>query len=322
MDDTTALRPLIAHLAAHPPTADGWQEWQIRPVRGGSNNLLYRATRPGGDYAIKFTRADARDRAGREWDALRLLTAAGCDLAPQAVLLLRDEGLYPVVVQTWLDGSVRVEPPGDDAEWTQLVGHFVAIHALTPSDALLPLRSAVLTMHSAAEGITHIQEQVATLPSEAPPPALQAVVRRAGATAFPTWPAPALTLCRCDPNTRNLVRRSPAWASVDWENSGWGDPAFELGDLMAHPTYAAVPAARWDWLLNHYARLTGDEAVAERAQVYYRLTVVWWVARFIRAGYEVPRDLDTRLVAPPTDWVGENTAQTARYLDQAWAVRG
>ncbi len=317
------LRPLIAHLAAHPPsTAIRWEAWQVRPVSGGSNNLLYRATGPADDYAIKFTRADARDRAGREWDALRLLVSARCDLAPHAVLLVRDVGPYPVVVQTWLDGPVRVEPPADDAEWAQLVAHFAAIHAVTPAGAALPLRPAVLNMHSAAVGITRIREQVAAIPAAAQPPALSALVDRLTATAFPTWPAPALTLCRCDPNTRNLVRRAPAWASVDWENSGWGDPAFELGDLMAHPTYTTVPPPRWDWLLDRYTRLTGDPTVAERARIYYVLTVIWWVARFARARYELPRNLDVRLVAPPTEWAAENAAQSARYLDRAWALLG
>jgi hypothetical protein len=42
------------------------------------------------------------------------------------------------------------------------------------------------------------------------------------------------------------MRRAGAWASVDWENSGWGDAAFEIADMMTHPAYVTVPAALWE----------------------------------------------------------------------------
>lgn len=37
-----------------------------RAVGGGANNRLFRATGSDGDWAIKFTKRDERDRAGRE----------------------------------------------------------------------------------------------------------------------------------------------------------------------------------------------------------------------------------------------------------------
>src|SRR5689334_3052545 len=94
------LLPLIEHLESRPAGEEAWREWQIAPITGGANNLLYRATGPAGDFAVKFTRRDERDRAGREWDTLRALDAARLDLAPRAVLYLPDRPL-PAVVQTW-----------------------------------------------------------------------------------------------------------------------------------------------------------------------------------------------------------------------------
>ncbi len=51
------------------------------------NNLIYRASSAEGDFAVKFTVRDDRDRAGREYAALRALHQAGLELAPQAVWL-------------------------------------------------------------------------------------------------------------------------------------------------------------------------------------------------------------------------------------------
>jgi len=54
-----------------------WQRWRIARLTGGANNRLYRATGDKGEFAIKFTLRDARDRAGREYHALAALQRAG-----------------------------------------------------------------------------------------------------------------------------------------------------------------------------------------------------------------------------------------------------
>jgi hypothetical protein len=69
------------------------------------------------------------------------------------------------------------------------------------------------------------------------------------------------------PNIRNFIRRAGGWASVDWENSGWGDPAFEIADLMTHPVYAAVPPERWEWLIAVYCTARGDPGGQQRIRV-------------------------------------------------------
>jgi hypothetical protein len=83
-----------------------WQGWTINCIDGGANNLLYRATNPHSDLAVKFTVRDERDRAGREYGALLALQQAGLWIAPQPVWLERERYAQPVVVQTWLNGDV------------------------------------------------------------------------------------------------------------------------------------------------------------------------------------------------------------------------
>jgi hypothetical protein len=113
-----ALRPLLAHLASIEVTEyEHWQDWRIRRIGGGWNNLLYRATSPSGDLAVKFTIRNQRDRAGREYLALTALQQAGLSIAPRPILLDRDHYSQPVVVMTWLPGTPLSRPPTADAEW-------------------------------------------------------------------------------------------------------------------------------------------------------------------------------------------------------------
>lgn len=86
--DASILRPLLAYLVQSPPTtATTWQAWSVAPIAGGANNLLYRTTSDHGDFAVKFTIRDQRDRAGREYRALSALAQAGLTIAPHPMLL-------------------------------------------------------------------------------------------------------------------------------------------------------------------------------------------------------------------------------------------
>ncbi len=316
--DAPDLPPLLDYLSREAPSAvTHWGQWRIGPIGGAGNNLLYRATSDGRDLAIKFTIRDARDRAGREYEALSALREAGLDIAPRPVLLDRARAPQPVVVQTWLAGAVAEPPPTTDADWRALLDHFAAVHALTPENTARQLPNAVHTMHGAADGKARIGEQLARIPPEGQPARLRELIALVERTPFPEWPAPRTALCRCDPNTLNFIRRPGRWASVDWENSGWGDPAFDLADLLTHPRYSAVPPDRREWIIDTYCAARGDPAAATRIRVYSVLCLVWWAARFARMLHEVPRGLDQRLAARPDGWEAETEAKYERYLQLA-----
>jgi thiamine kinase-like enzyme len=172
-------------------------------------------------------------------------------------------------------------------------------------------------MHSVADGLDHIRQQLAYIPESGQPAALHELIRNVEAAQLPDWLAPPLALCRVDPNTLNFVRRPNAWASVDWENAGWGDPAFEIADVITHPAYADVLADRWKWLIEAYCAQCGDPGAATRIRVYRLLMLVWWVARLARTLYEVPRGGDQRLVARPRGWLADIRAKYESYLELA-----
>ncbi|MCB0114381.1 MAG: aminoglycoside phosphotransferase family protein [Caldilineaceae bacterium] len=337
MIHTADLHPLLAHLAAveNPSAPWTWQGWQIHRVGGGMNNRLYCArpfasgfasvpgtnvsgSDPNASLAVKFTMNDGRDRAGREWNALHVLAEAGLSIAPRPILLDRERYAWPVVVQSWVDGEAMQEPPHADADWEALLAHLRTVHALTADRIQRPLPNVVLFAATVGDAFAAIDWQLDLLPPAERPPQLVTLLEDLHRCRFPSWDAPALTLCRADPNIRNFIRRDGPWVSVDWEYSGLGDPAFEIADLIAHIAHLEVPAERWHWFVDRYV---GGEQHADplrtRIETYLPLMLVWWVVRIARYLHETERGLDKRLVAPEPGWRATKEQQLSVYFERA-----
>lgn len=316
--DAKRYHRLLTYLdEEHPDRPGMWESWTIQPVSGGANNRLYRATSEHADLAVKWTLRDERDRAGREYAALALLEHAGLALAPRALLLNRERYRLPVVVQTWLAGEVLAEPPHADDDWRALVGHLAAFHRATAAWPLHGLAGAVITASSGQEGKDLVAHHAARLPAEAQPLALRRLLARFEIWTPSSWPAPPRALCRTDANWRNFLRRPGVWASVDWENSGRGDPAFDLADLLTHPAYAAVPSERWPWVVGRYAEAVGDRWLQRRVWTYELVLRVWWAVRWARTLYEVPRGLDPRLAGRSPTWQRDAEEAFAHAVERA-----
>ena len=101
---------------------------------------------------------------------------------------------------------------------------------------------------------------------------------------------------------------------MDWENSGWGDPAFEIAELTTHPAFAGVNNERWEWVADTYARLVDDSAITLRILAYREVLAVWWVFRVLRYLYDDQRGADQRPARRPPDWRHGLLAQYERYL--------
>jgi aminoglycoside phosphotransferase (APT) family kinase protein len=318
-DRQQQLLSLLDYLAAAGAIAPEWHGWRIEPVTGGRNNLLYRARSEHGDYAVKFTMRDDRDRAGSEYRALLALQHAGLDVAPRPVLLEQTRYRQPVVVQTWIEGEKVGVAPSSDADWRALLGYYRVVHGITPGRTNVSLEAAVLTMDSAPSGRARIAREIAHVPPPEQPAELCRLIDAVERNRFLSWPSPPVTLCRCDSNPENFIRRPSGWASVDWEYSGWGDPAFELAELTCHPAYLGAPSPPLDLLVALYDPPVGDQMFSARVQVYYRLMLVWWAARLARVLYEVDRGLDERLAPRSAAWRAETEVNYNEYLRRAMA---
>lgn len=321
MSRLDGLHPLLAYLSENTPSAPGtWQTWDITPITGGANNLLYHVVGPVGDLAVKFTLRDARDRAGREYAALLVLQQAGLQIAPAPLLLDREHYQHLVVVQEWLSGQPLSRPPENDTEWELLITHFAAIHSVRPNTSRASLPRAVLSATTAEEAHLLVQQQLALLPLEARSEALQQLLQRLNAWILPSWPAPHIALARSDPNFRNIMRQPGAWASVDWENSGWSDPAFEIADLITHPAFIDIPEERWAWVRATYQHLASDTQIGRRIKIYTAILLVWWVVRLERYLYDIPRGQDRRLVPPQPGWEADIEYKRQHYTIAADAA--
>jgi aminoglycoside phosphotransferase (APT) family kinase protein len=315
------IRPLLDYLASGAPRGSGgWRDWQITRITDGRNNLLYRASGPQGHLAIKFTVRDERDRAGREYGALAALRQAGLSVAPEPILLDRTSYAQPVVVQSWLEGEVSDTPPSTDDEWQKLVQHLACIHTVTPQDTRMQLPWATINANTAGEGMQRVREQMIHIPSEAQPTSLRTVLGRLEASRLPEWPKAPVALCRLDNNIANYIRCVGPWASVDWEYSGWGDPAFDVANLVTHVAFQGVGALRWKSFIDHYCSLVEDESANVRIQVYRNILLVWWAARLARYLYELPRGQDRRLAEWPAGWQVDIEAKYQHYLGLAEAA--
>jgi aminoglycoside phosphotransferase (APT) family kinase protein len=319
------LHALIDYLAglAEPPEADrpvGWGAWQITRIGGGRNNQVYRATTGEIDVAVKLTSPGFIDRAGHEYGALQALVQAGLAIAPPPLLLDQEHYPMPVVVSGWLKGAVGEDMPPDDEGWERLVEHFLAIHAIRPEATSIQLERQILFMRDSAEAIGCVRRCYEPIPQEDRPASLVKLAERLEAYSFPSWPQPAIRLCRGDPNIANMVRRPGRWASVDWEYSGWGDPASEIAGLLVHPAYLDAPAERLDWLLERYAAQSPDAGIAARIRVYRAILECFWVARFARMIYQMPRGHDVRLAPWPDGWLETIQGRYELYVERAWRV--
>ncbi|MBC8171856.1 MAG: aminoglycoside phosphotransferase family protein [Anaerolineae bacterium] len=300
--------------------------YQVQRVSGGSNNLLYRATGDGGDFAIKFTLNDGRDRAGREYHALIVLFDYGLDVAARPVLLERDRYSRPLVVQTWIPGEIHDYPPQTEADWLRLLRYLNIIHQITPQQASLPLQPAIVSPASPDECRRIVQEQVNRIPEHERPAVLNQVLQRFENLPVPAWDTPQIRLIRSDANNSNFVWTPDTLHSVDWEYSGWGDPAFEIVDLVMHPAYLSLTSEQRAWVLMTYCELAreyhSDNTLEQRMQVYSQTMAAWWVARFCRYLYEIPRGLDPRLIERAPDAQATGEARLAIYLERAAQLLG
>ena len=311
---------LIEYLTTFPENGR-FQSYVYQRISGSANNILYRVTNEEHDLAIKFTVRDARHRAHREFHALLAMESCAPNIAPRPLYLDEESYTQPVVVQTWLAGEVTSDPPQTDDEWHKLISHYATLATITPKKVDVVLETAVMSMSSLQEGLRHIQWQLERIPESHRPPILTKLLANLPTSPPSNFPTTTPTaLCRVDSNTLNFIRRPGVWASVDWEYSGWGDPAFEIADMMSHPKFMNVSAERWSWVMQLYAEMTGDETAVTRIQTYYPLMLVWWVARFARGLYEVPRGLDERLATRPVGWELEAEEKMRWYGELAYEV--
>jgi aminoglycoside phosphotransferase (APT) family kinase protein len=326
---------LPAVAAAHAADAGRWSagDVTVRRVRGGYNNALYRVWADGASYACKLCVPDERHRAAREYDALRLLRAAGLDIAPEPLWLDASPTTlpYPVVVYRWLEGDA-LHTPLTSAQLSALLEALQQMHALRPGVLRPDLRDAWFQWFDWAPYLEELQASLtlygAWLAAHDPAgPELRDRLARLVARTLsavragdvsPRRDAVPLRLCRMDHNLANGVWGPDGclrW--VDWEYSGWGDPAMDLAELRWHVALLGLGEAGHRWLRERYRRPAEDGRFERRLALWDRIIATRWpflILRWLWSQDQGPDRLRlTRPAANPT----EQRARLLQLIDRA-----
>lgn len=330
---------LQAIAAAHESQSSRWtgRGVSVQRVTGGANNALYRVEAGGQCIACKLCVADERQRARREYGALRLLQAARLDLAPAPLWL--DESCdvvpYPTVGYRWLQGTT-LSPDLTSRQLAALIESIQRLHHIGRGDvADHELADAWFHWFAFAPYLDELRTLLAEYGSwliDADPQGRQLFGRLtrlvddcadfvAGSHADPRRKRVPLRLCRVDPNLANAL-----WCEdgrlrwVDWEYSGWGDPALELADLRWHAALDQLSSGEHDWLRDSYRRPTGDAGFEERLAVWDRLLATRWaflILRWLWSGYRGP---DRERLTQPSNDVAALRARMIRFIERAEVV--
>lgn len=178
-----------------------------------------------------------RGEPDREWDALTALSDHAPDLAPRPLRRAEETG-RPVVVMSRLPGSSLGRRALTARQVEAVAEALVELHAAVPAGVLgrFPRR-----VWHPAEALEVLRAR-----SAEPPAGLHGDVRRAFAVGA-RWIRSAeasrvasedvpQVLAQGDGNIANVVWDGDRCRLVDFEDSGLGDPAFEVADLVEHPS--------------------------------------------------------------------------------------
>ena len=327
---------LPAVAAAHADGVATWTEGSLLVwrVTGGANNALYCVETGGQRYACKLCVDDERRRAAREYGVLCLLRVARLDIAPEPLWL--DESCavlpFPTVIYRWLPGESFASPLLQP-QLAAVLQSYQRVHALRRRDyGGCGLFNAWFHWFDFAPYLAELRECLAEYGSW-----LATTVPDGGAlrdrlarlvddctgvlTSAPVDPGRdrfPLRLCRVDPNLANVVYCEDGrlrW--VDWEYSGWGDPALDLAELRWHAAFAGLSAAQHVWLRESYRRPNDDPSFEARIALWDRLLATRWpflVLRWLWSEYNGPDRV--RLTWPRTDPAGL-CARLVRFIERA-----
>jgi hypothetical protein len=222
----------------------------------------------------RFT-AWARGEPDREWRALAALAAHAPGLAPEPVRRTEDGG-RPVVVMGRLPGAPLGLRPLTTRQVAAVVAAVSQLHAAVPAAEVerFPLR-----VWHPAEALAAVRAASADTPRDLAGDVRRAVlagtgwIRSADAAALATDDHPPV-LGQADGNIANVLWDGHRCRLVDFEDSGRSDPAFEVADLIEHPSTRLRGVLAADELL---ALLAPDPATARRLRRARRLLALHWL---------------------------------------------
>ena len=237
-------------------------------LSGGMSHAVFAPTdKPA--LVVKVFTTGAGDEATREWEGLEAL--AGTGLAPTPVQFEPSDPA--VVVMTLVTGRALPARALDESHAAAIGRAHRRIHQAEPDTHRPPshnrVRAALAMLRSNA---------MADLKSESS--TVAAAWREAGdwirtADIERSLSSPRLCFCRGDPNLKNYLWTDGGVVLVDFENSGYNDPAFELADFAEHANNHALTE---DFLSTLAAASGLTESDVNQVRDARRLMTCFWLA--------------------------------------------
>jgi aminoglycoside phosphotransferase (APT) family kinase protein len=283
----------------------GWRVLAWTELRGGTNNRLFRMeTDAGTPLLAKLYHRDRWDRLGREYAMLSYLRDRGLHGVPRPYLRC-DAHSYAVYS---LESGHTIPPPELQGNHLRAAAAFAAaLHRIDRDEAGAALPPAIGACFSPAEHLEQIDAGLRAFEEfaagrEAPEQlrafsreirlreAIADLVARATARIAReelTEPLPPASwrLSSGDFGVHNLlVDRDGAVTLVDFEMSGWDDPARCVMGFVAHGGSEGLTRAGAEHFLGSYAAARGlSDEEAARFERVGALAEIEWVAIYARA---------------------------------------
>jgi aminoglycoside phosphotransferase (APT) family kinase protein len=127
-----------------------------------------------------------------------------------------------------------------------------------------------------------------------------------------------LRLCHVDPNPANLIWGSDGrlrW--VDWEYSGWGDPALDLADFRWHQALSFIGPKQAAWMRAHYQPPPGDDGFYQRLRLWDALLAARWPFLVLRWLWSIYNGPDRERLSMPQAQAAEVRLQMERLIERA-----
>lgn len=293
--------------------------WVFRLYSATAHRAIYQAIPDDKEnfpsLAIKLYHRRDRSRAKRESQVMQAFFDFGISLAPRPFYADDNPSDLPygVLIAEWLYGEPLDKPPTleDEDKWHRIM----TVIGITKDLPFHKHASTIPMMGTSPQNPSDLfamqHADLGQLGTDNPIyETLSRLIEKAESQTAPTWnTTPHVGLWSMNADLRHFIWDGHHLRAVGWENTDWGDIAFGVADLAAHPDYEEVPHSHWVWFRWEYARLTHhNESVIARATTYTQLLQISWAIR-----------LSLQLAAPSLEPVRVKylTAQRDRYLKRA-----
>lgn len=342
MNLTWQITPILQAVRHACPAGDSPCEqdgWRVQRVDAGMNNALYRVDHGEQAYAVKLCVPDERRRAQREYAALHWLERAGLDIAPRPLGLEMSGAIlpYPVVVYAWVDGeplsAARLDGGLAATQLAALLESVQQMHGVPlQAEAGLPeawfhwldrrpyleelhgfLRQYRQWLYASPGGGQTLYARLERIVAACE----QALGASPAAIDRDSVP---LRLCHVDPNPANAIWGQDGrvrW--VDWEYSGWGDPALDLAEFRWHEAFSFLSPEQAAWMRANYRPPAGDGGFDERLQLWDALLATRWPFLLLRRLWSFSNGPDRQRLNQPVAQAAEVEARMLALIERAEA---